>query len=268
MNRRLHRHGPERHVLTPAEGQQVARQVGRPHSGSEDEPHRLSIRVIARHTSQRDLGVGEDHGEYVVEIVRDAAREDADGFHFLRLPELRFELTVPLVELTRLEICRALLLDKTHAIVCGREQGREHGEMLELERGRGHDPFVTERSDAERAEHHLAEHERHVDARAMPCSRDEVLVGARVRAHVLDDDRAPPRANLEQERVIADGKPRGLFPDEPFGRTRRGEHTHPFAVTSGFERRDPYRAISRRARDRLVRRGHELVERRRPLQVA
>ena len=41
---------------------------------------------------QDELAVAGDDGEQVVEVVRDAAGQHADGFHFLRLPELLLQL--------------------------------------------------------------------------------------------------------------------------------------------------------------------------------
>ena len=40
----------------------------------------------------RQLAVPQDRAEYVIEVVGDAARQRADGFHFLRLPQLRLQL--------------------------------------------------------------------------------------------------------------------------------------------------------------------------------
>ena len=39
----------------------------------------------------RQLDVADDRAEDVVEVVRDAAGERAEGFHLLRLAQLRFE---------------------------------------------------------------------------------------------------------------------------------------------------------------------------------
>ena len=40
--------------------------------------------------SSTQVGVAEDGGEHVVEVVRDAAGEPPDRFHLLRLAQLRF----------------------------------------------------------------------------------------------------------------------------------------------------------------------------------
>ena len=48
------------------------------------------IRVAARPAKQ-DLGVAADHGQEVVEVVRDAAGELSDPLHLLRLPQLILE---------------------------------------------------------------------------------------------------------------------------------------------------------------------------------
>ena len=41
---------------------------------------------------EQDFGVAVDDHQQVVEVVGDAARQAPDGFHFLRLPELFFQL--------------------------------------------------------------------------------------------------------------------------------------------------------------------------------
>ena len=46
-------------------------------------------RIAASSSSEREAL---DDRQHVVEVVGDAARELADGFHLLRLPQLRFEL--------------------------------------------------------------------------------------------------------------------------------------------------------------------------------
>ena len=43
--------------------------------------------------AEGELRVAGDRGQRVVQVVRDAAREPADRFHLLRLPELILELT-------------------------------------------------------------------------------------------------------------------------------------------------------------------------------
>ena len=49
-------------------------------------------RIVGRELLEQQVGVAEDRGEQVVEVVRDAAGEPADRFHLLRLPELLFAL--------------------------------------------------------------------------------------------------------------------------------------------------------------------------------
>ncbi len=41
---------------------------------------------------QQDFGVAVNHRQQIVEVVRHAARQAAHRFHFLRLPELLFQL--------------------------------------------------------------------------------------------------------------------------------------------------------------------------------
>ena len=56
----------------------------------------LDLVEVARSRADADpvaghAAVAGDHGQQVVEVVRDAARELADGLHLLRLPELALE---------------------------------------------------------------------------------------------------------------------------------------------------------------------------------
>ena len=77
--------------LPPAEGEEPLRQVGallrRRHDQLGDLLHRRVVDLVAE-----DLRVPQDHGEQVVEIVRDAAGQMAERFHLLRLLQLRFQL--------------------------------------------------------------------------------------------------------------------------------------------------------------------------------
>ncbi|OPZ17666.1 MAG: hypothetical protein BWZ10_01163 [candidate division BRC1 bacterium ADurb.BinA364] len=76
----------------PAERQYLAGQVlGAPAGGDHfaDESPRAGIGGAILH---RQFGVAQDGAENVVEVVRDAAGEHADGFHFLRLAKLVFQM--------------------------------------------------------------------------------------------------------------------------------------------------------------------------------
>src|SRR5581483_6329965 len=48
----------------------------------------LPLALLHARIEQNQLGVAADDREQIVEVVRDAAREPADGFHLLRLEEL------------------------------------------------------------------------------------------------------------------------------------------------------------------------------------
>ncbi len=77
--------------LLAREGQQLVGQIGRPQDG-------LGYLIEAlRQLGGTDIllflkrvGVGEDHEENIVEIMRDAAGELADSLHLLRLAQLSF----------------------------------------------------------------------------------------------------------------------------------------------------------------------------------
>src|SRR5205823_3247159 len=89
------------HLLLATEGKQLARQVGGPLAGRIDLLQivfRLPIEVLL---IQDQVGVPHDNREDVVEIVRHAASQLAERLHFLRLPELLFDL-LPLDELANL----------------------------------------------------------------------------------------------------------------------------------------------------------------------
>ena len=78
----------------PPEGQQLARQAGRAVGRFDDVLcGRLSRRRIAVVLEQRQREALDDRQD-VVEVVGDAAGKLADGFHFLRLPQLGLELTL------------------------------------------------------------------------------------------------------------------------------------------------------------------------------
>ena len=83
-------HGRLHHLLA-AEREQLAGELG---GGSAAGLHLAHARGGADshgHPPGDQLAVAEDHGEQVVEVVRDAAGQLPDRFHLLRLPQLRFE---------------------------------------------------------------------------------------------------------------------------------------------------------------------------------
>ena len=74
--------------LSTGEGQQMLGQVGAPRRGGADHVGDLGeMRPVLDRLAEDFDGAG-DHGQNVVEVVRDAAGELADGFHLLRLPDL------------------------------------------------------------------------------------------------------------------------------------------------------------------------------------
>jgi len=49
-------------------------------------------RLLRPEPREDELGPSRDHGQEVVEVVRDAAREPPDGLHLLRLAQLLLEV--------------------------------------------------------------------------------------------------------------------------------------------------------------------------------
>ena len=71
--------------LAPAEGEQLAREAGRLLGRVGDLAELLAARRVG--LGEQDLRVARDHGQQVVEVVRDAAGEPPDRLHLLRLAE-------------------------------------------------------------------------------------------------------------------------------------------------------------------------------------
>ena len=78
--------------LSAAVREQLSRQRCRSLGGFANLFHVPPFRVPRWKIPEQELRVAEDGGEQVVEIVGDATRELAHGFHLLRLPELLFEM--------------------------------------------------------------------------------------------------------------------------------------------------------------------------------
>ena len=80
----------------PCVREQLLHELGGPPGGPPD-----LVEVVARERAargraggRRELGAADDHGEQIVEVVGDPARELADRFELLRLQELRLELVL------------------------------------------------------------------------------------------------------------------------------------------------------------------------------
>jgi hypothetical protein len=84
-------HGLEPQDLPPREGEQLPGQLGRPAGGRRDDLDAPPSHIVLRDLGQEDVGAADDGGHHVVEVVRDATGELADGLHLLRLPKLRLE---------------------------------------------------------------------------------------------------------------------------------------------------------------------------------
>ena len=74
--------------LLPAEGQELPRQIRRALAGAQDLRQVVAHRVPRLETGAEHLAVAEDDRQEIVEVVRDPARELADGLHLLSLAEL------------------------------------------------------------------------------------------------------------------------------------------------------------------------------------
>ena len=84
--------GRTRHQrLAPAEGEEPRREIGAVLGGK---PHRLCelAQALVLDLRGEHLGVEQDGGQHVVEVVGDAAGQLADGLHALRLGELGFRV--------------------------------------------------------------------------------------------------------------------------------------------------------------------------------
>ena len=81
----------------------MARQGGCALRRGDDFLEVLSDRLVRPDLIGEEFGVAEDGGQHVVEVVRHAAGELADRFHFLRMPQLFFERVLRLRALAALD---------------------------------------------------------------------------------------------------------------------------------------------------------------------
>jgi hypothetical protein len=79
--------------LFSAEGQELLSKPGGAFSRAVNFSGHVAQSPVSIQFLFDDAGVSIHHGEYVVEVVRDASGEPAYGFHFLRVAELVFEGT-------------------------------------------------------------------------------------------------------------------------------------------------------------------------------
>src|SRR5437868_4304624 len=75
----------------PGEVQQIVDDLGRAESLARDLLEQRRFFLVTRNLLGKHLRVGGDYGERRIDLVCDAGGEQADGRHFLRLRELRFE---------------------------------------------------------------------------------------------------------------------------------------------------------------------------------
>ena len=81
---------PER--LLPGKGEQAARQIGPAKCRVERLARQLVDIGIIPFQIPQQVDIADDHAQHVVEIMRHAAGQIADGLHLLRLVELRLQL--------------------------------------------------------------------------------------------------------------------------------------------------------------------------------
>ena len=77
--------------LLAAEGQKLARERRCAFGGAGDFLRGPAQVRFGPETLQQKFGVSGNHHQQIVEVVRDAARQPADGLHLLRLAQLLFE---------------------------------------------------------------------------------------------------------------------------------------------------------------------------------
>ena len=83
---------PGLHDIFAAEHEQLPREAGGAFGGKKNRLHRLEHFGRQRRLGEQRAGMSLDDRQHVVEIVRDAGGELADGFHFLRLPQLFLQI--------------------------------------------------------------------------------------------------------------------------------------------------------------------------------
>ena len=71
------------HDLPAAECKELTRERHRPVSGLHNLEEVFALGITLTHAVQHESRVAQDHGEEVVEVVRHASGEIADGLHFL-----------------------------------------------------------------------------------------------------------------------------------------------------------------------------------------
>ena len=75
-----------------AEGEDLRDQFAGTFGGVQDTVEKVLYGMIVGEFAAGEVGMAEDAGEEVVEVVRDATGESANGFHLLCLKELCFEV--------------------------------------------------------------------------------------------------------------------------------------------------------------------------------
>ena len=73
--------------LAAGEGEQLAGQFGGPFHGFRDGVDIAAAALLRQFAAAQEVGGGADDGQEIVEVMRDAAGELADGLHLLRLPQ-------------------------------------------------------------------------------------------------------------------------------------------------------------------------------------
>ena len=126
--------------LAAAERQHLPGELGGAIGGAVDLLGVGAARIVGAHPVDDDVGVAEDRGEQVVEVVSDAAGQPSHGFHLLRVTE-------QLLELHALAQCIVALGDH------GREDLATHGDDEQEEERRGLSGRGRQASDGADAQH-------------------------------------------------------------------------------------------------------------------
>ena len=118
----------------------------------------LHARIAGRKPAQREVGVADDRGQQIVEVVRDAAGEPADRFHLLRLAQRVLGALTQRRLLAQLRVSDRLAprLQNCKPAQCDQGQGGRNPEDQMVRHPLGPLPRDTGRRRADQHDHVLA----------------------------------------------------------------------------------------------------------------
>ena len=90
-------------IAAPAEAQYLIDEIAGPFAGAANLGQVLRRAAAAADMGERHLSIAEDRADVVVEVVRDATGQCADGFHAAGLLQLRFEVAALLLQYLALD---------------------------------------------------------------------------------------------------------------------------------------------------------------------